>query len=150
VMNGTGVTNQATDTANALSQLGFHIVGEGDVNQVAAQSETVVYSSSKSAKVLAAAQKVARSMTGSVILGYAPSQVADGAEVTVVTGSNFVVNASHASSTSSTSAATATTAPSVTTTTSSTSGDFSSPTSSNEALAPWDPRACTASGGEGS
>jgi len=149
VMNGTGVTNQATDTANALSQLGFHIVGEGDVNQVAAQSETVVYYGSKSAKVLAAAQKVARSMTGSVILGYAPSQVADGAEVTVVTGSNFVVNASHASSTSSTSAATATTAPSVTTTTSSTSGDFSSPTSSNEALAPWDPRACTASGGEG-
>jgi LCP family protein required for cell wall assembly len=148
VENGTGATDQATDTADALARLGFHIAGMGDLNPVGPESETVVYYGSKSAKVLAAAQKVARSMTGSVILGYAPSQVADGAEVTVVTGTNFAVNAPASSSTSSTSA---TTAPNVTTTTSanSTSGAFSSPTSSDEALAPWDPRACTASGGEG-
>ena len=30
VLNGTGAYNQATDTATALTALGFHIVGVGD------------------------------------------------------------------------------------------------------------------------
>jgi hypothetical protein len=36
-----------------------------------------------------------------------------------------------------------------TTTTNPANGQFSAPSSSDEALEPWDPRSCTASGGEG-
>jgi LCP family protein required for cell wall assembly len=143
VENGTGATDQATDTGAALSALGFHVVGLGDTQPVGTDSETVVYYGSKSATTLAAAQKVDHAMSGSVILGYDPSMVTDGAEVTVDTGTNFSVNTPPSSSST-----TATTPASTTTTTSANNGAFSAPTSSNEALEPWDPRACTASGGE--
>jgi len=44
-----------------------------------------------------------------------------------------------------------TVAPTTTSTTEATvsNGEFTAPTPSVEALAPWDPRSCTASGGEG-
>ena len=44
---------------------------------------------------------------------------------------------------------TTTTAPPSTTTTTTTPNGFNPPTSADEALEPWDPRSCTASGGEG-
>ena len=47
----------------------------------------------RSPAVEAAAERVAHSMSGSVIMAYDPSQVTDGAEVTVVTGTQFTVNA---------------------------------------------------------
>lgn len=70
-------------------------------------------------------------------MSYDPNQVADGAEVTVVTGTQFTVNAPPASSTTSTSSAT-------TPTTAPTSQAITAPSSSNPKLAPWDPRACPA------
>jgi LCP family protein required for cell wall assembly len=143
VMNGTGVTNQATDTSAALGALGFHMVGLGDTPSVGDVAETVVYYGSRSAASEAAAESVARSMSGSVIMAYDPSQVADGAQVTVVTGTQFSVNAPSTSTT--TSGGGTTSAPTTTTTaTSTSSGTIAAPSASNPTLAPWDPRACTA------
>ncbi len=148
VMNGTGVYNQATNTASALSALGFHTVGVGDVTPVGDVGETVVYYGSRSPAVEAAAEAVARSMSGSVIMGYDPSRVADGAMVTVVTGSQFTVNPPASSATATTAAAaTPTTSPP-------SSGTTAAPTTTptgaviypssppTQKLQPWDPRAC--------
>jgi LCP family protein required for cell wall assembly len=131
VMNGTGAANQAADTASALTALGFHTVGVGDTSSVGDVSETVVYYGSRSPAVEGAADEVARSMTGSVVMAFDPSQVADGAEVTVVTGTQFAVNAA------------ATSAPTPTTTTAgSPNAAIAAPSSANSELEPWDPRAC--------
>jgi hypothetical protein len=92
VMNGTGASNQATTTASALAALGFHTVGVGDTAPVGDVSETFVYYGSRAPAAEAAAEAVARSMTGSVIMGYDPSQVVDGAQVAVVSGTQFAVN----------------------------------------------------------
>jgi polyisoprenyl-teichoic acid--peptidoglycan teichoic acid transferase len=140
VMNGSGASNQATDTADALSALGFHTVGIGDTSPVGDVAETVVDYGSRSAATEAAAEAVTRSLSGSVIMAYDPSAVADGAQVTVVTGTQFSVNAPPASTT--TTPATATTTP--TTSRSPTSTDIASPSTSNPTLAPWDPRSCAA------
>src|ERR1700728_4148426 len=75
VMNGTGAENQAADTASALAALGFHTVGVGDTPPTGDVAETVVYYGSRAPGVEAAAEAVARSMTGSVIMAYDPSQV---------------------------------------------------------------------------
>jgi LCP family protein required for cell wall assembly len=147
VDNGTGVTNQATTTSAALGALGFHVMQLGDTTPVGQEAETVVYYGSRSPDVVAAAQMVARSISGSVILGYNPSMVSGGAQVTVVTGTSFSVNAPKATTNTSTSS---TTPNPMTTTTTSPSGDlFSAPSSANESLKPWDPRSCAPSGGEG-
>jgi LCP family protein required for cell wall assembly len=146
VDNGTGVTNQATTTSASLGALGFHMMDLGDTSPVGQEAETVVYYGSKSPAVLAGAQMVARSISGSVILGYNPSMVLGGAQVTVVTGTSFSVNAPKSSTTTTSSATSGTT---TTTTTSASSSLFSAPSSATEALKPWDPRSCTASGGEG-
>ena len=163
VDNGTGVTDQAATTSAALGALGFHMGELGDTSPVGQEAETVVYYGSKSPAVVAAAQEVANSISGSVTLGFDPSMVLGGAEVTVVTGTNFSVNPPKAATTPTTTpktskpakpskgsktTTTTTAAPSTTTTTTTPNG-FSPPTSADEALEPWDPRSCTASGGEG-
>ncbi|HEY1650874.1 MAG TPA: LCP family protein [Acidimicrobiales bacterium] len=168
VMNGTGAYNQATDTSQSLKALGFHIETIGDTPSVGAEAETVVYYSSKSPSELAAAQAVANSMSGSVIMADDASQVKPGSQVTVVTGTQFSVNpppasagtGSSAGSTGSGTAGTSTTAASSSTGSSGNTGNSGSSSSSNSAfqpptstvtpLAPWDPRSCTASGGKGS
>jgi LCP family protein required for cell wall assembly len=165
VMNGSGASNQATDTAQSLKALGFTIGTIGDTTPVGREAETVVYYSSKSPKELAAAQAVANSMTGGVIMADDASQVKPGSQVTVVTGTDFSVNAPPASTTtgsstgstgSGASGASTTTGSGSTGTTgnsgsssSSSNGAFQPPTSTVSPLAPWDPRSCTASGGEG-
>jgi LCP family protein required for cell wall assembly len=152
VMNGSGAYNQATDTAQGLRALGFNIGTVGDVTPVGQEAETVVYYSSKTPAELAAAQAVANSMSGSVIMAEDPTQVSPGAQVTVVTGTDFSVNPPPATTTPTTAATGATGAGATTTTTtapSSGSGAFAPPTSTVTPLAPWDPRSCTASGGEG-
>jgi hypothetical protein len=108
-----------------------------------------VYYGSTSQAAEAAAQAVAKSMTGSVIMAYDPTKVADGAQVTVVTGTQFSVNAPAAPPATPSTAAgvTPTTTAPTTTTTTTTAPSASaiaapSPTTSN--LQPWDPRACTA------
>src|SRR5664280_2788650 len=90
VLNGTGAYNQATDTKSALQALGFNVVGIGDSPPVGAEAETVVYYAQKTPADEAAAQAVARSLSGAVITALGPTT--DGAQVTVVTGSQFTVN----------------------------------------------------------
>jgi hypothetical protein len=153
VLNGSGAYNQATTTSQSLQALGFHIGTIGDSAPVGREAETVVYYASKTPANLAAAQTVADSLTGAVIMALDPTQVKAGSQVTLVTGTDFSVNSAPAA------AATATTAgatpSSTTTTTSGTSGDtgnsgaFQAPTPTVQTLQPWDPRSCTASGGEG-
>jgi len=148
VLNGSGVANQATDTSAALKGLGFTMVGLGDSPPVGAQAETVVYYAHRNAADQAAAQAVATSMSGAVITALGPT--ADGAQVTVVTGSQFAVNppaqpTTPATGVSGSSSAPAAAAPSTSTaTTAPSSGAFQSPTAAVSPLQPWDPRACPA------
>ena len=152
VLNGSGAFNQATTTAQSLQALGFHIGTIGDSPPVGREAETVVYYAAKTPAQLAAAQAVANSLSGAVIMGMDPTQVKPGSQVTVVTGTDFTVDTPAATSTTASSDATA---PSTTTTTSGNSGNtgssgaFQAPTPTVEALQPWDPRSCTPSGGEG-
>lgn len=154
VMNGSGSYNQASDTAASLKALGFNIGTVGDSTPVGQEAETVVYYSSKSPANLAAAQAVANSLSGAVIMAMDPTQVQSGSQVTVVTGTQFSVNPPPVTVTpTSAVGSTGVGAPSTTTPTtsgsSSSSGAFQPPTSTVEPLAPWDPRSCTANGGEG-
>jgi LCP family protein required for cell wall assembly len=143
VMNGTGAYNQASDTAASLAALGFRTVGTGDTTPVGDLAETYVYYGSRNSATEAAAEAVSRSMTGSVIMAYDPSQVADGAQVTVVTGTQFAVNAPPPSSPTSSTAATPPTSTSTPiTSTPSTSGAIATPNPTTSQLALWDPRAC--------
>jgi hypothetical protein len=145
VLNGSGVTNQATTTSTALGALGFSMVGVGDSPPVGTQAETVVYYASKAPADMAAAQAVAKSLSGAVIMALGPTT--DGAMVTVVTGTQFTVNAPAAPAAAV--AGTATTAPAVATspttaTTAPSNGAFQAPTAAVSPLQPWDPRACPA------
>ena len=126
VANGTGATNQAADTASALSALGFKTGGVADVSPVGDVSETVVYYGSRSPAVEAAAERVLRSISGSVVMAFDPSQVMDGAEVTVVTGTQFVVASPGGQASAAPPGATA----------------IAPPTPATSNLEPWDPRAC--------
>jgi LytR cell envelope-related transcriptional attenuator len=170
VLNGTGAATQAGTTAQALGNLGFKVVGTGDTTPVGQQSETVVTYAQKTPADEAAAELVARSLSGAVIMANGPTT--DGAQVTVTTGTDFSVNASAPAPTTTTTAAkpnakakgkagstatTTTTAPPSTTTSTTTasgttggSSAFAAPSSPDEGLSAWDPRACTAKGGEGS
>ncbi len=148
VLNGTGATNQAADTASALTALGFHVVGVGDTPPVGDVSETYVYYASRSAADEAAAESITHAMSGAVVMAYDPAKVVDGAAVTVATGSQFSVNApAPPPTTSSGSGTTATTAQTTTTTTTappstSPGGAIAAPNAANTKLAKWDPRAC--------
>jgi LCP family protein required for cell wall assembly len=138
VMNGTGAANQATDTATALEALGFHTVGVGNSTPVGDLAETYVYYGSRSAITEAAAESVTRSISGSVIMAYGPSSVADGADVTVVTGTQFAVDPRLTSTPGSTSATQATPA----TTPTAASNAIAAPSPATSQLAPWDPTGC--------
>src|SRR3984957_7438033 len=89
VLNGTGETDQAGQTASALGALGFNTVGEGDSPASGSLAETYVYYSSSSH--LADAEQVLHSLSGTATLAKGPTS--DGADVTVVTGTNFSVSA---------------------------------------------------------
>jgi len=151
VLNGSGVYNQASETAAALQQLGFKIGTVGDATPVGNPAETTVSYNSQNPTVVADALKVLRQISGQAILAYDPKQPAP---VTVITGTSFAINTPAPAPTTSTTthhsttthAASTTTAPTTTTTVPS---GFAPPSSSTEPLAAWDPRSCTASGGEG-
>ncbi len=140
VMNGTGVANQASDTASALSALGFRTVGVGDTAPVGDVAETVVYYGSRTPAAEAAAESVTRSLTGAAVMAYDPSQVSHGAQVTVVTGTQFTVNAASIPSTSAPASVGGSSSVTAPNTASSSAIAAPSPTTSN--LEPWDPRAC--------
>lgn len=153
VLNGSGVYNQASETAAALQQLGFKIGTVGDATPVGNPAETTVSYNSQNPTVVADALKVLRQISGQAILAYDPKQPAP---VTVITGTSFAINTpapapttsttTHHSTTTHATSTTTTTAPTTTTTVPS---GFAPPSSPTEPLAAWDPRSCTASGGEG-
>ncbi len=150
VLNGSGATDQAADTSTALGALGFHMAGVGDSTPVGAEAETVVYYATKAPAAEAAAEAVARSMSGAVVTALGPTT--DGAQVTVVTGTQFAVNPPTSSSPApATAGVTATTAPATTTTSaaSAASAEFQAPSAAVTPLQPWDPRSCSPTGGEG-
>jgi LCP family protein required for cell wall assembly len=126
VVNGTGQANQAADTASALAALGFKTVGLANATPTGDVAETVVYYGSRSPAIEAAAEKVVHSLSGAVIMAFDPAEVVDGAEVTVVTGTQFTVD--------SPTGAVVTTPP--------TSSAIAAPTPASSSLRPWDPRAC--------
>jgi LCP family protein required for cell wall assembly len=166
VLNGTGASNQAADTSSSLGALGFHMVGVGDSPPVGAESETVVYYATKSAADEGAAEAVAHGLSGAVITALGPTT--DNAQVTVVTGTQFSVHTPTAPAPTTSAAGSAsggTTgaggtggvtgagAGTTTTTTAASataSAAFQPPTAAVTPLQPWDPRSCTAQGGEGS
>jgi hypothetical protein len=160
VENGTGVSDQADSTAAALERDGYSVVSTGDVAPVGPESETLVEYDSKSYE--AEAEKVARSLTGAVTLAF--TTVPAGAQVAVVTGSDFGVVApsatvpttsttsspsSSSSSTTTSTTAASTTAPQSPTPTNTGGDQLTAPSAASSSLAPFDPRSCTASGGEG-
>jgi len=152
VLNGSGTYNQATDTGNALRSLGFQVAGVGDSTPVGSEAETVVYFAHKTAVDQAAAETVARSMTGAVITALGPTT--DGAQVTVVTGTEFAVDPPASTTMSAPAAPPSTATPTTaaapaTSSTSASSGAFQPVTPATSALQPWDPRSCTPTGGEG-
>ena len=155
VENGTGVANQATTTAAALGALGFRVVATGDTIPVGQYSETVVAYAGPAEE--AAAQAVERKLSGYVVMAQDPSLVTPGAQVTLITGTGFAVArpapavapatspASPAAHPKSPSPAPPTSSPA----TSPPASGFTSPSAPVEALAAWDPRSCTATGGPG-
>ena len=133
VVNGSGVPGQESASAAAFKALGFRVVGTGSATPTGDVVETIVYYGSRSPADEAAAEEVAHQMTGSVIMAYGPHEMADGAQVTVVTGTKFAIH--HPATKKSTT---------VTQPTGATSSAIETPSPSNPGLAPWDPRACPA------
>ncbi len=86
VMNGTGTPGQATTTAGQLSALGFHVVGTGSSASVGPISETVVYYVPGH---LLGAERVVDDLHG--VVAMAERSTDAGADVTVVTGSDYSV-----------------------------------------------------------
>ena len=152
VLNGTGVTGQATQTATALKALGFDTVGTGNSTPVGQYSETTVSYAQRTPADIAAAQLVADSLSGAVILKYGPT--ADGAQVTVTTGTDFSVNPTLPSNSPppsspattapppSASAANVTYGSNVASRATSTTGGFTASYPAITPLTSYDPRAC--------
>lgn len=107
-------------------------------------SETYVYYGSRNTQAEAAAESIAHAMSGAVIMAYDPGKVADGAQVTVATGSQFSVNAPAPPPASATTAVTDQSTTTTTTAPPSTgsSGAIAAPNPSTTNLERWDPRAC--------
>ena len=137
MVNGSGTPNQAEDTTTSLSDLGFDMVGTpGTATPLSSEAtETVVNYAGASTE--ADAEAVARQLTGSVILSENASLVTPGSDVTVLTGTGLAVNAPAGSSSASSSSVTSSASAAAT------SGVLAAPSSANQSLSAWDPRACT-------
>ena len=154
VMNGSGVSGQASATASSLQALGYKIGTVGDVTPVGPVAETLVAYNSKDPATLAAAQRVLRSISGQAILAYQPTNTNP---VTVITGTHFsIASPPPPPSSTTTTTTTTTTKPKGTTTTTvppstttTTVPGFAPTTQSTSGLEPWDPRSCTPTGGMG-
>ncbi len=160
VLNGTGVANQAQVVAAGLRRRGFVIHGEGTATPYGVREETVVFHANNSAVSLAAAQAVLHTIEGPAVM--ALGRTTAGATVTVLTGSDVsVIAPPHRTSTTTTTLkkhhgtpTTTTTRPGAQITVVDPSAvkhdtELSAPTDVVQPLQPWDPRSCTASGGEG-
>jgi hypothetical protein len=177
VENGSGSFGQGTTMAAALTQLGFHVTSVTDTAAQASTTEaTILYANPRQ---LPDALRVQSAMSGLAVLGYDPGLVSrpgggagttidvgsplrtsQGADVVVVTGSNIAVNAPAVSSPSTTVPPTSTSSvapggsggsPPTTTVPGplTNSANLSVPSGATSFLEPWDPRSCSATGGEG-
>ncbi len=135
VSNGTGETMQATTIAHALGALGFEAAVAADATHQNPLAETVVYYASPSQ--LAGAEAVLRTLTGPAVVARNPKLA--GAGVTVLTGSDLSVAPP----------ATESTTPPTTAPSTDTADTLPAPNPATTTLAPFDPRSCTPSGGEG-
>jgi hypothetical protein len=151
VQNGSGRTDQATTTADALSRLGFRAKPVADATPSGTISETIVAYTDLANR--AAAEAVARDLNGIVILAHEPTTT--GAAVTVITGTDLTV---HTPTPATVAPPTTTRAPhgaaDTTTTTTTpnpalTSKDLTTPSKPSDPLAEFDPRSCNAHGGPG-
>ncbi|MGH8987464.1 MAG: LCP family protein [Acidimicrobiales bacterium] len=154
VLNGTGVTGQATQTTASLQSLGFDTIGTGDATAVGSYRETTVSYAHRTPADVAAAQLVAGSLSGQVVLAYDPA--AKGARVTVTTGTDFSVDAAlpgqaaNAHPATSTTSSVGTTSSAPTSIPSTTPGSpaavtgFAPTTTARNSLSSYDPRACPA------
>jgi hypothetical protein len=166
IENGSGYYSAGQTAETGLQALGFDVTGVSTTEKVGGQAETVVEYSQDTPTEEAAAQAVARSISGQVILALASGSsgsqttsttapASSAPEVTVITGTDFAVNPPTPPPTTTTTTTvpkgTTTTTTSVppTTTTTTTVPGFAPPTASVQPLAAWDPRSCTATGGEG-
>jgi LCP family protein required for cell wall assembly len=162
VVDGTGVANQARVVAAGLRRRGFVIHGIGSATPFGVREETVVYHANNSVASLGAAQAVLHTIEGPAVM--ALGRTTAGATVTVLTGSDVsvIAPAPRVPATTTTLkgkhhhhvATTTTTKPPTQITVVDPSAvkrdrDLSAPTDVVQSLQPWDPRSCTASGGEG-
>jgi hypothetical protein len=167
IENGSGTTEAGITAENGLKTLGFNVAGVTYTPEVGEEAETVVEYAADTPTDEAEAQLVARSISGQVVMALASpstSGSAPSAQVTVITGTDFSVNppapppapttttapakkGRHATTTTTSSSTTTTVPPTTTTTT--TPPEFAPTTQAVQALQPWDPRSCTATGGEG-
>jgi len=164
IENGSGYYSAGQTAETGLQALGFDVTGVSTTEKVGEQAETVVEYSQDTPTEEAAAQAVARSISGQVIMALASSSsgsqttsttapASSAPEVTVITGTDFAVNPPTPPPTTTTTTTvpkgTTTTTTSVPPTTTTTVPGFAPPTASVQPLAAWDPRSCTATGGEG-
>jgi len=164
IVNGSGTSQAGQAAETGLQTLGFDVTGVSSTSEVGSQAETVVEYAPDTPSEEAAAQAVARSISGQVVMALAPT-ASGSAQVTVVTGTDFSVNppappptttttkrplgkGKQAATAPTTSTTTISTVPPTTSTTT-TVPNFDLPNQAVQALAPWDPRSCTPTGGEG-
>jgi hypothetical protein len=185
VENGSGLYNQGAKTASALKALGSRVTSVTDTPVPASTTEATILYANPAQE--ADALRLQSELSGLAVVGYDPGLVqttaqvsrdagttttidvgstlsgSQGADVVLVTGSNFTVNPPAAPPPSSSGTTSASTTPpssappgatAATTTTSTPSAlagnpNLTSVSSSTTSLEPWDPRSCTASGGEG-
>lgn len=130
VVNGSSEDRQAGVVAFDLGLVGFHPLVGGSETPVGPLAETFVKYASPADQP--AAEQVARSLQGPVVLAYDPS--ATGAQVTVLTGTGLSVKPESTAAT----------------TTTAVRNDLIGPTTpAVNPLAQFDPRSCTADGGPG-
>ena len=168
VLNGTGLANQATSTAQSLRNRGYQITATGDRTPVGQTAETVVWYNGPppptqgnwTSPELEDALSVLPQLWGPVILGYDPAEVTPGDKVTVQTGTDLSMaklppkappTTTTVPGASTTLHPTTTTPPNTATTVPDVPGvrtdnRFSAPTATAEPLQPYDPRACNAAG----
>ena len=133
IRNGNTKTGTAKTTAASLQRLGYHTNVLPDSKPTGPLSETLVAYNSTADR--AAAEQVAHSMVGAVVL--AQDATLDQGTITLTVGTNSAVNNP---------ADTVTTAPGRTTTTAS---KLSDPTPATSDLSEFDPRSCTPNGDQG-
>jgi LCP family protein required for cell wall assembly len=143
VVNGSGITGQATQIAQALHAKGFSLSGSPSTATPLSSmvQETVVNYASPATE--ADAEAVIRQLNGPVILSQNASMVAAGSDVTVLTGAGLSVNQPSQPSSPTTTSQTQTASNSTSETTNTAQTGLEPASSAMTALTAWDPRACT-------